>query len=509
MSKPTIRPNMPVPQNIVKIAVALEGNQAQLITFNQSIPLAAIIVSLCSEWKLADYENYALKFGEQNNTNYVTEKNRNEVKNGSVLSLFPSPAKAAADILQTLRTGNSLAKTKELENLSQLASDLTFAFEFIKEKGMDCVIEIIETDKGMGDMLVYALQSFMELMDHGSVSWDILTTSFTNRIIQLINMHGQIPCEIIQSSLCIVENIVQNANANATLVEQSVTFDNLLKLLGDSTSPVVQQNTIALTNALFNKGDAAKKLKFANLFATTGRNVILTHVIGNGTGTIGTEMSHQLHVLQMLTMGLLENRMTTPLSTCLQEVHDKIRDLLRIAFGDNDNLAETSRRQSNMSYKKLGFRSDVNPVSDFETPPGILALDCMIYFAQHHSQNYGKVVHENSFRNDEKECPFGRVSIELVKLLCDVLKIGEAPSDQSTDFYQMFFTHSHAFEEFYCVSVQVLYKTWKDMRATNEDFQKVFSVVREQVRIDRGEYASIFSFQHNFPGDAKFKVPTT
>jgi engulfment and cell motility protein 1 len=484
MSKPTIRPNMPVPQNIVKIAVALEGNQAQLIPFNQSIPLAAIIQSLCTEWKLMDCDNYALKFGEQNNTNYVTEKNRNEVKNGSVLNLFPSPAKAAADILQTLRSDSSNAKTKELENLSQLSSDLTFALEFIKEKGMDCVIEIIETDKGMGDTLVYALQSFIELMDHGSVSWDTLTATFTNRIIQLINMHGQIPREIIQSSLCIVENIVQHANTNSGLVEKSVTFDNLMKLLADSSSPVVQQNTIALTNALFSKADAAKKQQFANIFATSGRNVILTHVIGNGAGTIGTEMSHQLHVLQMLTMGLLQNRMMTSSGTCLQEVHDKIRELLRIAFDDNENPPDSNRRHSNVSYKKLGFRSDVNPASDFsETPPGVLALDCMMYFAHHYSTTYTKVVHENSFRNDEKECPFGRGSIELVKLLCEVLKIGDAPDDQSTEFHQMFFTHNQAFEEFYHITVLVLYKTWKDMRATNEDFIKVFSVVREQVRM--------------------------
>lgn len=45
----------------------------------------------------------------------------------------------------------------------------------------------------------------------------------------------------------------------------------------------------------------------------------------------------------------------------------------------------------------------------------------------------------------------------------------------------MFFTHDHPFEEFYCVCIVLLNKTWKEMRATTEDFVKVFSVVREQI----------------------------
>lgn len=43
-------------------------------------------------------------------------------------------------------------------------------------------------------------------------------------------------------------------------------------------------------------------------------------------------------------------------------------------------------------YKKLGFKCDINPALDFaETPPGMLALDCMIYFARNHVENYTKV----------------------------------------------------------------------------------------------------------------------
>lgn len=39
----------------------------------------------------------------------------------------------------------------------------------------------------------------------------------------------------------------------------------------------------------------------------------------------------------------------------------------------------------------------------------------------------------------------------------------------------MFFTHDRAWEEFFCVCIQLLNKTWKEMRATAEDFNKVLN----------------------------------
>lgn len=36
-----------------------------------------------------------------------------------------------------------------------------------------------------------------------------------------------------------------------------------------------------------------------------------------------------------------------------------------------------------------------------------------------------QIVLENSSREDKHECPFGRSSIELTKMLCDILKVGE------------------------------------------------------------------------------------
>lgn len=485
--------------HIVKIAVEMEKQHPQLIEFDQRTPLTGIIQDLCQNWKMTDAENYALQFYETKKSSktpvirYITEKNRNEVKNGWVLRLEFSPSKMTNDILKIIKSGTIIDKTQNLKTLSTLSADTTFANEFIKEQGLNILINMIEDEKLEGEMRKYALLAFVELMDHGNVSWDVLEPSFVRRnilFITLTNVH----LEIIQCALSNLDNIVQHSS-NANIVEQEVTSEHILRLLRDG-KQVIQQNTLSLINSLFQKSDENRKRQIAASFSTTEyRKVLLSSVIQS---TIGNEMAHQLYVLQTYTLGLLEHR--TKMSAQDQDAHDKIKELRQIVFNDSSDATPdvTVRRQASGSqsnhYKKLGFKCDINPAQDFtEAPPGMLALDCMVYFARNYTQIYTKIVHENSCRGDEHECPFGRTSIELVKLLCEILQIGEPPSDQKHNFYPMFFTHDHPFEELFCICIEVLNKTWKDMRATTEDFRKVFSVVEEQVTRSLKERHSNFT----------------
>ena len=46
-------------------------------------------------------------------------------------------------------------------------------------------------------------------------------------------------------------------------------------------------------------------------------------------------------------------------------------------------------------------------------------------------------------------------------------------SEVAQAFYPMFFGQDHFFEELFCICIQLGNKTWKEMRATQEDFDKV------------------------------------
>lgn len=195
--------------NIVKIAVEMTEQVPQLIEFNQKQPLAGIIQELCNGWNLTEPEQYALQFNESNNHNYITEKNRNEIKNGSVLRLQYSPSKTAQDILLKLNNGSLEEKTHAMSRLSTLSSDMTFALDFINKQGLTLIIKQIEGGKCKGNLLAHTLLSFVELMEHGIVSWDILNGDFITRVANLVNTPQE--AQVTQAALSILENVVLNS----------------------------------------------------------------------------------------------------------------------------------------------------------------------------------------------------------------------------------------------------------------------------------------------------------
>uniref|UniRef100_A0A096M5H3 Engulfment and cell motility 2 n=1 Tax=Poecilia formosa TaxID=48698 RepID=A0A096M5H3_POEFO len=246
----------------------------------------------------------------------------------------------------------------------------------------------------------------------------------------------------------------------------------------------IQTYAIALINALFLKAPEDRRQEMASTLAQKHlRSIILNHVI-RGNRPIKAEMAHQLYVLQVLTFNLLEERMMTKMDPNDQAQRDIIFELRRIAFDGDTDPTGTEKRKAmyTKDYKMLGFTNHLNPAMDFtQTPPGMLALDNMLYLARVHQDTYIRIVLENSSREDKHECPFGRCAIELTRMLCEILQVGELPNEGCNDYHPMFFTHDRAWEEFFCVCIQLLNKTWKEMRATAEDFNKVMQVVREQI----------------------------
>uniref|UniRef100_A0A4W6CW96 Engulfment and cell motility 1 n=1 Tax=Lates calcarifer TaxID=8187 RepID=A0A4W6CW96_LATCA len=418
-------------------------------------------------WSLGNHENFALQIADATNF-YITEKNRNDIKNGSILRLTTSPCKSTDRY--------TFCFSEFLYDLANASRDITFAQEFINLDGISLLTQMVESGTDFGDLLSFTLTAFVELMDHGIVSWDTFSVAFIKKIASYVNKSAM-DTAVLQRSLAILESMVLNSQDLYHKVAQEITIGQLIPHL-QGTDQDIQTYTIAVINALFLKAPEEKRqvrLQFAH-----------TNVIRSPT-PINDEMAHQLYVLQVLTFNLLEDRMMTKMDPQDQAQRDIIFELRRIAFDvecepNNSGSIEKRKSMYTRDYKKLGFINHVNPAVDFtQIPPGMLALDNMLYFARHHQDAYIRIVLENSSREDKHECPFGRSSIELTKMLCEILKVGELPSENCHDFHPMFFTHDRSFEEFFCISIQLLNKTWKEMRATSEDFNKVMQVVREQI----------------------------
>lgn len=185
------------------------------------------------------------------------------------------------------------------------------------------------------------------------------------------------------------------------------------------------------------------------------------------------------------------------------------------------------------------MQNHVNPAMDFtQTPPGMLAVDNMLYLAKVHQDTYIRVSFgfshlsevERSVRGFSlplltdrpgEQQPWGQTRMPFWPLchrahqdvvrdtpgwriawvqrqsfssclinpqlysLCHphhnfkfynwsiFLLLFFLANEGCNDYHPMFFTHDRAWEEFFCVCIQLLNKTWKEMRATAEDFNKV------------------------------------
>uniref|UniRef100_H2TH19 Engulfment and cell motility 3 n=1 Tax=Takifugu rubripes TaxID=31033 RepID=H2TH19_TAKRU len=469
---------MPQQKDIVKIAIQMPGALPQLIQLDQKKPLSAVIKEVCDGWNLPGPENYALQYADGVQT-YITESNRLDIKNGYILRLTKAPGRCAEDLYKGIQSSDSGVRCDSLKELASVSTDVTFAQEFISRDGHLVLVKIVE-ESNDNVIMTHTLTAFMELMDHGIVSWENLSSVFIKKIAGFVNAKPA-DASIQQVSLDILESMVLSSHGLFLQVKQEVTMERLIAHL-QVTNQQIQTKAMALLMALLQTaGDSDRQVPplKKNLRQYIYKNII------HSSGSVQDEMAHYLYVLQSITLNHLEKRMMVPLDCYNQEQRDVLHGLRQLAFEcESESSLSHERRRSLCAkeFKKLGFSNNSNPGQDLvRTPPGLLALDTMYYFARRYPDAYSRFVLENSSREDKHECPFARSSIQLTLILCEILRIGETPSETGSDYHPIFFNQDRLLEELFCVCIQLLNKTWKEMRATQEDFDKVMQVVREQI----------------------------
>uniref|UniRef100_A0A8C6Y015 Engulfment and cell motility 2 n=1 Tax=Naja naja TaxID=35670 RepID=A0A8C6Y015_NAJNA len=472
---------MPPPPDIVKVAVEWPGANAQLLEFDQKRPLVSIIKEVCDGWSLPNPECHTLRYADGAQL-YITEQTRGDIKNGTILQLAVSPSRAARQLMDRTQSSTLEGRLEAMKELAKLSADVTFATEFINMDGIAVLTRLVEGSSKLlshcGEMLAFTLTAFLELMDHGLVSWDTVSVSFIKQIAGYVSQ-PMVDVSILQRSLAILESMVLNSQALYQKIAEEVTVGQLLSHLQVSNQEI-QTYAVALINALFLKAPEDKR---QTVWAAPAHRLHalpsppLQHVI-RGNRPIKTEMAHQLYVLQVLSLNLREERMMTKMDPSDQAQRDVLFELRRVAFEAEAESApgggaEKRKAIYTRDYKLLGFTNPVNPALDFlQTPPGMLALDNMLYLAQPPSLPPSLPPSQSSAW--EKGGLPGRSDSPLPSRLCPA-------NEGRNDYHPMFFTHDQALEELFAICIQLLNRTWKEMRATAEDFHKVMQVVREQI----------------------------
>uniref|UniRef100_A0A8C6XZZ8 Engulfment and cell motility 2 n=1 Tax=Naja naja TaxID=35670 RepID=A0A8C6XZZ8_NAJNA len=455
---------MPPPPDIVKVAVEWPGANAQLLEFDQKRPLVSIIKEVCDGACCGCLP---------------------PERDGEGLPMPPFQSRAARQLMDRTQSSTLEGRLEAMKELAKLSADVTFATEFINMDGIAVLTRLVEAQGQLeepqklpccGEMLAFTLTAFLELMDHGLVSWDTVSVSFIKQIAGYVSQ-PMVDVSILQRSLAILESMVLNSQALYQKIAEEVTVGQLLSHLQVSNQEI-QTYAVALINALFLKAPEDKRQEMADASAQRQlRLAILTHVI-RGNRPIKTEMAHQLYVLQVLSLNLREERMMTKMDPSDQAQRDVLFELRRVAFEAEAESApgggaEKRKAIYTRDYKLLGFTNPVNPALDFlQTPPGMLALDNMLYLAQPPSLPPSLPPSQSSAW--EKGGLPGRSDSPLPSRLCPA-------NEGRNDYHPMFFTHDQALEELFAICIQLLNRTWKEMRATAEDFHKVMQVVREQI----------------------------
>uniref|UniRef100_A0A8C8J9Q1 ELMO domain-containing protein n=1 Tax=Oncorhynchus tshawytscha TaxID=74940 RepID=A0A8C8J9Q1_ONCTS len=445
---------MPQQKDIVKIAIQMPGAYPQLIQLDQ--------VSISTQERS------------------LSQRNRLDIKNGCILRLTKAPGRCAEDLYKGIQSSDSDVRCDSLKQLACVSTDVTFAQEFISRNGHSLLVKIVEDAHEAPLIMAHTLTGFMELMDHGIVSWENVSAVFIKKIASFVNA-TVLDASIQQVSLAILESMVLSSSSLFQQVKQEVTLERLLSQLQVSNQQI-QTKAMALLMALLQTaGHADRQVQHGISLSFLS---LLPNII-HSSASVGDEMAHYLYVLQSVTLNHLESRMRMPLDSYNQDQREILHGLRQAAFEtESENSLSHERRRSLCAkeFKKLGFSNNSNPGQDLlRAPPGLLALDTMAHFASRYPDAYSRFVLENSSREDKHECPFARSSIQLTLILCEILSIGEPPSETGSDYHPIFFAQDQLLDELFCICIQLLNKTWKEMRATQEDFDKVMQVVREQI----------------------------
>uniref|UniRef100_A0A6A7FUE6 Engulfment and cell motility protein 1 n=2 Tax=Hirondellea gigas TaxID=1518452 RepID=A0A6A7FUE6_9CRUS len=476
----------------LKVAVQHQNFDAFMGSYDPSNSLEEFIKKLCENWNLPEPSRYMLQFLKDPLFQFVSDENKHEIKQGAMMKLVTSAPLLCSSILATLTKSPPTDISGTVVKLNKFAHDPTFAKCFVEKQGLQILQTVVESMTQEDALLSQLLQAFTQLVSTARVDWEISDDCFISKVTVLVDGNMPVPEQLLYRCFILLELIVSLSSTKYIMVEKGVSLLRLMEHLKTCKDPETRRAILALVNSMFIRAKPDRKKDYlSKLSGRQYRNYITDYVLQNALSTDehgavvlhNQELCQQLHKLQQLLLNQLLPRLLTGAAPDDARVTEKILELRNVAFESDAEASGSSARHEEIKkkYKKLGFKND-NPAHDFnEVPPGLLALDNIYYFCHNRPEQYSKLVLENCYRADSHECPIGKASINLTKLLAQLLKIGEAPRDQCSEFHPMLFTNDHPFEELFCICITLLNKTWKEMKATTEDFSKVLSVVKEQI----------------------------
>jgi engulfment/cell motility protein 1 len=509
-------------KDIVSVAVEI-ASEKHLRKLNQNEPLSEIVQAMCTEFNVSrDSGMCALQLmGEDGVNKYVTEENRGEIKNGSILRLVLSPSELVKQIIVRLgpETSDIDGRLWAMSKLSTLSADPVFAEAFLARDGYKLIMDMILDVSESYANIMYCLHSFIWLMRHQLVP--PIQGRFVRRLIDFVSSEQHLPVALIESCLEILEKAVRQKQHT---MMAGIGIPDLIQHLWNRENPSIQVKALAVINALAQGPDSTRIL--GSMVSKQAKDTIYKNILCDD---VSPSMAHELYVYQTLILGLLDDSLTstidplgidakyvTELNNILASTNEDMQNMSgsivslteeidavtlmdkglpdvmsKKPFVNEDFVCSTPQPMKG-SKKGSYTRSKSTPVPSFGTsefpkrhslmidfstnqsvPICQLTLDCMLYFARHYRRTFMRVVLEE----EALSRPFPFTCERLVRLLCELLGVGKAPKHDGVLYQPMVFTAPNDrpfMEELFCHVALLMGTTRREMRArTASDQEKV------------------------------------
>lgn len=451
-----------------------------LLDLDLDQPLSTIIDGVCGEVGIVDPDFYAIKF--DGSEVYIFDANKLDIRNGDMLQLFRMPMKRN-EVIEKLGSGTPDEKADALQALLILAADPDSAVRFIAYDGHKTIVNWIEAGVYKGNLLCRALLCLQGLIEHGLITWEILSNKCLSRILKETNCANGTDWNSVEVFLNALECVVTSNAAAYETVFMGMPWERYAMLMQEG-SVVVMRNCIMLLNALFAQGNDGHRDALKNAVSNWKiKSVVWTRL--TNYGQVDSELARALHVFQAQMLGLYERLRKASVDVEDLALNGKVDILIKLAESalksDDARYKQLdSKRRLSVHHAAMGLEDVSVPLNDFAKPAGRLAIENLLYFADRYNLSFTTAIQENLFSSSEHMCPLVESSTLLTELLCRVFKIGE-PAGEDGMFLLMYFSHECFFEEVFSVCMLLVFKTWREMKASKATIRKVFGIVNEQI----------------------------
>ncbi|OQR72084.1 hypothetical protein BIW11_10596 [Tropilaelaps mercedesae] len=458
------------------------------------VPIKTQVVPVCERINIEPAE-YRFAYEEDGRLFYLTEQNRHVIKEGDTIVLMRSPTLLAQTAKNDLE---SFAKVKALERLESLVHCPKFAERFIAVEGIDALVRVVAGGHFNGAQMNRALHIIEMFLGVSPSTADHFTPEFAKRLCAELTPLPEHK-ENVDVTLAVLGSV---ARVMPVEVLQHLRIHHIVDNVGYG-SPSTPRWSIVLINTLMDGLDEAKcqKLIAEILEVSESLSEKLLHrypefYVKNDTSLHRSLFEFQTKLLRYRYMPLYLRRGDL---RSHNEFNEFMEQVLRTHLGWRD---PQSRRYVE-ALKRIGgvpeeYEDVLRPGEKFLiTVRDIdgLTLHCLKYFEQHYSAVLYTWIGEINIVRFEYICPLLKSAILLSDLLVDILHMERDPPDDCQMFLRMFFTELNSFlEEFFCLTLKLVLKTWREMRASSGDLLKVFAIVREQLTLALDNEMASWSF---------------